>query len=118
MKMVLYLLITSLVSSVANATHGAQCFHFWLNGDIRVKSGRPVGIDVGESPFGTNGVYECSITITNADLESSPYLFIGEVGNSSYFKLLKIDDTDQNFVVVHGLEPEKRVKPFYSRYLP
>jgi hypothetical protein len=118
MKIILIIFILLVNSVIAKASNFADCTHYWLNGNLEIPSGKLVGEDVGQSPFGSTGIYRCKLYISASDLKETKYLFIGEVGDASFFRLDSIDDERKAFVVTHGLEPDSSESPTYLRYLP
>ena len=127
----LFLILTLLaLHSVAVATEpntnnaqSAKCFHYWENGNQRVPSGKDVGVDVGSSPFGKTGVYECELYISDEAYKDGKFIFIGEVGDSSYFLLKSVNGkaTEPNFAF-HGLWPTNYDRwsrePKYTEFIP
>jgi signal transduction histidine kinase len=101
----------------------AKCKHFWRNGAERIHSGLKTGVDVGESPFGSDGVYECEIYLSKADYLQGKSIFVGEVGDSSYFKLKSVNGAKTDLPILsHGLWPLEHIhgdmEPKYTAFIP
>lgn len=108
MKSLLVLTIFALVLTTAPPSRAddASCVHYWLDGSRLVPSGKVVGVDVGDSPYGDVGEYRCSLRVERSDLSVAPYLFLGEIGDASYFELIKINGVlEKTIPFTHGLDP-------------
>jgi len=96
-----------------------ECKHFWKMGAERVLSGKEVGADVGNSPYGSDGVYECRIFITQHDVLEGRYLFLGEVGDASYVQPVSGPNVPlASLPIYHGLSPDATVSSRYLRFVP
>lgn len=117
--MLLWALSFSVQAFALDATK-IECEHYWLKGEERIASGKVVGTDVGESPFGKMGSYECHAKLTLSDLRNAPFLFIGEVGDCSYFELISTPNVINytHRIIKHGLDPRDATEAWYSRYIP
>lgn len=101
------LFFVAILDSTAIAS--TNCEHFFKVNDKYVKSGLTVGEDVGEHAAVLNeGYYSCTV---DRD-PTKNYLYVGEVGDSSY---LVMESENGPYVFRHGLYEEEAV---YTRYLP
>lgn len=110
---------TLLLGAVLSAPYtcigaSVQCVHFWINSSgAWIPSGRPVGIDVGKSPFGDRGGYQCTANLDRSD--DARYLYIGEVGDAAF---VRYDGKEAAIVGRHGLEGPEDTSPVYLRWFP
>jgi GGDEF domain-containing protein len=102
-----------------------QCEHFWIqqlpSGNTKfVPSNKPVGIDPGPSPFGTDGVYRCHADFSSIKEGQEGYLYIGEVGDASDLIFERnAHEAGANVIQVsHGIDPDGIEPVSYLRFLP
>src|SRR4051794_39382220 len=96
-----------------------HCTHFRLNDQKHIPSGKEVGFDVGLSPFGQDGVYECSVRLTEPSSVETPYLYLGEIGDASYVNVVSKDEGPLTIApILHGLNPKVTENAKYVRFLP
>lgn len=106
-----YLLIVLLFPLFSEAKYSLSnsavtCEHFWIKNEQLIASGKTVGIDVGESGYGPEGLYQCSMKLPKEDLLKDKYLFIGEVADASFLEVTQINGKKQKGIVeTHGLQP-------------
>jgi len=119
----------ALLSEAAHASEVA-CVHFWETEAGPVPSGKEVGIDVGRRDqdsgaayLGTSsarGHYDCKVWISEQDMRSGRFLYIGEVGDASALHVVKAPMNHGKFPlpVFHGLSDDLSSTPTYTRPFP
>lgn len=98
------------------------CEHYWERGEKVIRSDRTVGQDVGNPPaeeFDRTGSYLCRVLLSKNDVQNGRYLFVGEVGDASYLRVLRVNGRPvERLAINHGLSPNKESEAVYTRYWP
>jgi len=119
LKKLSILLILLPLNSYSIIENRVQCKHFWISSDKLIPSGKVIGEDVGKSKYGNSGLYNCEVNLTRSNVELGQYLFLGEIGDSSFFKLTKINGNNMDLPSIpHGLFINHSLKTKYMRVLP
>ena len=118
--LLIYLFFLPLYFASAQAKIIQNCTHHFNSPDGGlIKSDRTYGTDIGESKYST-GTYICNANLDVQDILEHGYLYIGEVGDASYFNLISTPrGKTGNFIpITHGLSSLKDSTPKYMRFMP
>lgn len=97
------------------------CLHYWKTSSGFVRSsGVVIGKDAGQSPFGTDGAYKCTVHLEKNDVLQGKYLYLGEIGDASYLELTRgpRGPYRDHLPINHGLSPNHNDHPRYERFIP
>ncbi|MGE4232514.1 MAG: hypothetical protein AB7F43_04210 [Bacteriovoracia bacterium] len=107
------LVLFLLTWNFANAGMNCTVFEEFADGARRSRLDKEVGKDLGRD-FSNEGYYDCQMDL-GKEVESSGFLYIGEVGDAS--SLTIITPKGRSIYISHGIN-NKGTESFYMRYIP